>query len=57
VVYEMIVSTLEDMKQMLHTKRQESDDDVEKRHISIAYTEIEKTVAYIKTYLVKESES
>lgn len=55
MVYKMVVSTLEDMMQMLHTKKTESDDDTEKRHISIAYTEIEKVKAYIETYLAKES--
>lgn len=55
MVYEMVVSTLEDMMQMLHTKRTESDDNDEKRKISIAYTEIEKAKAYIQTYLVKEN--
>ena len=33
-----------------------SDDDIEKRHIVVAYTEAEKLKAYIQTYLVQESE-
>ncbi len=53
-MYEMLVSTLEDLMQMLHTRKQNSDDDIEKRHISVAYTELEKTKAYIQTYLSKE---
>lgn len=54
MVYDILVSTIEDMMQMLHTKKQNSDDDVEKRHINVAYTELEKTKAYIQTYLSKE---
>lgn len=56
MVYRLMVSGLEDFMQMLHTKRQNSDDDTEKRHISVVYTEIEKVKAYIETYLIpKES--
>lgn len=55
MVYKMVVSTLEDMMQILHTRRTESDDDTEKRHISVAYTLIEQVKAYIQTYLVKEN--
>lgn len=57
MVYNVIVSTLEDIMQMLHTKKQ--DDSLsgdEKRKISVTYTEVEKVKAYVETYLVKESE-
>jgi len=58
MVYNMAVSTLEDVMQMLHTKRQDVSLDVdERRHISVAYTDIEKVVSYIEKYLVeRESE-
>lgn len=56
MVYEMVVSTIEDLMQMLHTKKIDSDDDTEKRHIAVAYTDMEKVKSYIQTYLVKESE-
>ena len=55
MVYDLMVGNLEDLMQMLHTEKINSDDDVEKRHISVAYTELEKTKAYIQTYLVKEN--
>lgn len=58
MVFKMIASTLLDLMQMLHTKKQDDSlDATEKRHISVVYTEIEKIVAYVQTYLVKESES
>lgn len=57
MVYELIVNGIEDQMQMLTTKKLNSDDDIEKRHISVAYTELEKVKAYIQTFLVKESES
>ncbi len=57
MVYKLVISTLEDMMQMLYTKKMESDDDTEKRHIAVAYTDLEKIKSYIQTYLVKESES
>ena len=57
MVYSLIVSGIEDQMQMLTTKKLNSDDDIEKRHISVAYTELEKVKAYIQTFLVKESES
>ncbi len=54
MVYDLIVSNLEDNMQMLHTKKLNSDDDIEKRAISVAYTEMEKLKAYIQVYLVKQ---
>lgn len=53
MVFELLVSNLEDMMQMLTTKKLNSDDDIEKRHIAVAYTEAEKLKSYIQTYLVK----
>ena len=51
----MILSLLEDLLQMMKTKKQTSDDSEAARHWAVAYTELEKVVAYIKTYLVEES--
>lgn len=53
--YQLIHSTLEDLMQMFHTKKQ--DDSLlgeERRHLAVAYTELEKISAYVKTYLVSE---
>lgn len=57
MVYKMISDTLRDLMQMLKTKKQDDSLDAEqKRHVAVAYTEIEKIQAYIQTYLM-ESES
>jgi negative regulator of genetic competence, sporulation and motility len=53
----MIISLLEDLLQLMKNKKQNSDDSENARHWAIAYTELEKVVAYIKTYLVEENES
>lgn len=53
----MIVILLEELLQLMKNKKQNADDSEDARHWAIAYTELEKIVAYIKTYLVEESES
>lgn len=50
----MMVSTLEDLMQMAKTNKQNADDGEEARHWAVVYTELEKTLAYLKTYLVVE---
>lgn len=47
----MMISTLEDMVQMAKTKKQNADDAEDARHWAVVYTELEKVVAYLKTYL------
>jgi hypothetical protein len=46
---------LEDLLQLMKNKKQTADDSEDARHWAVAYTELEKVVAYIKTYLVEES--
>lgn len=47
----LMVSTLEDMMQMAKTNKQNADDGEAARHWAVVYTELEKTVAYLKVYL------
>jgi hypothetical protein len=49
----MMLSALEDMMQMAKTNKQNADDGEDARHWAVVYTELEKVVAYLKTYLVK----
>lgn len=54
----MLISTLEDLMQMIKNKKQQDGTDAETaRHLAVAYTLLEYAYAYIKTYLVEESES
>jgi hypothetical protein len=50
----MMISTVEDLMQMAKTKKQNSDDGEDARHWAVVYTELEKVLAYLKTYLVVE---
>lgn len=51
----MFLSSLEDLLQMAKTSKQNADDSEDARHWAIVYTELEKVLALVKTYLVKES--
>lgn len=50
----MLLSTIEDLLQVLKTKKQNADDSETARHYAVAYTDLEKVYAYLKTYLSEE---
>jgi hypothetical protein len=52
----MLVSTLEDLLQIVKTNKQNADDSEQARHWAIVYTELETVLARVKTYLVTEEE-
>lgn len=50
----IIISTLEDLLQLAKTNKLSADDGEKARHWATVYTELEGTLARIKTYLVEE---
>lgn len=49
----MMLSTLEDLLQIAKTKKQSADDGETARHWAVVYIELEKVIAYLKTYLIE----